>query len=455
MLPPEVNSGRMYAGAGSGPMVAAAAAWDGLAAELTSAATSYQATVSQLIDGPWVGPSSTSMAAAAAPYVSWMSSTAAQAEHTANQLRSAVAAYEAAFAATVPPPEIEVNRAMLASLVATNILGQNTPWIAALEAQYAQMWAQDAAAMYGYAGASAAATTLAPFTSPTPNSDPAAAGTQAGALAQATASATGTGTQSTLSQALSSVPNLLQNLASGASVDPITSLQNILTSPLGTAINRFGSDVGNVATEFSGFAFVASGFTPMFSPFFVPHVPPVFATTDLPAAPEGALATGLSAPASAGSGSAGLSAGVGEAASVGKLSVPPAWRTASPAVRLATETSPLPGAGMGGAPQAEAAGPGGFYGGIPPVGSLVNAPRGDQNRPRSGVRQKVIPELAREQGADEPVAARPAQRQRSVQTVASSLSGQERDELDQLRKELAELATERDAAARLIKEAMW
>ncbi len=139
MLPPEVNSGRMYAGAGSGPMVAAAAAWDGLAAELNSAATSYQATVSQLIDGPWVGPSSMSMAAAAAPYVSWMSTTAAQAEQTANQLRSAVAAYEAAFAATVPPPEIEVNRAMLASLVATNILGQNTPWIAALEAQYAQM----------------------------------------------------------------------------------------------------------------------------------------------------------------------------------------------------------------------------------------------------------------------------------------------------------------------------
>ena len=31
MLPPEVNSGRMYAGPGSGPMLAAAAAWDGLA----------------------------------------------------------------------------------------------------------------------------------------------------------------------------------------------------------------------------------------------------------------------------------------------------------------------------------------------------------------------------------------------------------------------------------------
>lgn len=31
VLPPEINSGRMFFGAGSGPMLAAAAAWDGLA----------------------------------------------------------------------------------------------------------------------------------------------------------------------------------------------------------------------------------------------------------------------------------------------------------------------------------------------------------------------------------------------------------------------------------------
>src|SRR5580693_8744293 len=158
VLPPEINSGRMYAGAGSGPLLAAAAAWNGLASELSSAATSYQSTVSELTGGAWLGPSSASMAAAAAPYVAWMNTTAAQAEQTASQLASAVAAYEAAFAATVPPPVIAANRALLASLVATNILGQNTPAIAATEAQYADMWAQDAAAMYGYAGASAAAT---------------------------------------------------------------------------------------------------------------------------------------------------------------------------------------------------------------------------------------------------------------------------------------------------------
>ena len=57
---------------------------------------------------------------------------------------------------TVPPPVIAANRTQLASLIATNVLGQNTPAIAANEAQYGEMWAQDAAAMYGYAANSAA-----------------------------------------------------------------------------------------------------------------------------------------------------------------------------------------------------------------------------------------------------------------------------------------------------------
>ena len=128
-------------------------------------------TLAELTGGAWLGPSSASMAAAAAPYVAWMNATAAQAEQTADQARAAAAAYEAAFSAHVPPPLIAANRALLMSLVATNIVGQNTPAIAATEAQYAEMWAQDATAMYGYAGASAAATTLTPLTPPTPNTD--------------------------------------------------------------------------------------------------------------------------------------------------------------------------------------------------------------------------------------------------------------------------------------------
>jgi PPE-repeat protein len=145
MLPPEVNSARMYSGAGSGTMLAAASAWNGLAAELRSTALSYGSVLSALTGEEWHGPASAAMAAAAAPYVAWMSTTAEQAEQTAGQAEAAAAAYEAAFTATVPPAAIAANRSQLMALIATNIVGQNTPAIAATEAQYAEMWAQDAA----------------------------------------------------------------------------------------------------------------------------------------------------------------------------------------------------------------------------------------------------------------------------------------------------------------------
>src|SRR6202034_2130948 len=189
-LPPEINSGRMYTGPGSGPMLAAAAAWNGLATELHSAATSYGSVISELSAGPWLGAASAAMTGAAGPYVAWMRSTATQAEQTAMQAKAAAPAYEVTSGAMVPPPVIEANRALLQALVATNLFGQNSPAIAATETLYAEMWAQDATAMYGYAGTSASATTLTPFT-PAPqttNGTSAAASTQA-AAAQATSTA--------------------------------------------------------------------------------------------------------------------------------------------------------------------------------------------------------------------------------------------------------------------------
>ncbi len=172
-FPPEINSGRMYAGPGAGSMLAAAGAWDGLAADLHSTAAAAGSVVSGLTGQSWQGASSTSMAAAVAPYLTWMSATATQLEQVANQARAAAAAYEAAFAMTVPPAVVAANRAQLMALIATNILGQNTPAIMATEAHYGEMWAQDAAAMYGYAASSAAASALTPFTPPKSTTNPA------------------------------------------------------------------------------------------------------------------------------------------------------------------------------------------------------------------------------------------------------------------------------------------
>ncbi|MDD7812652.1 PPE domain-containing protein [Mycobacterium sp. CSUR Q5927] len=171
-LPPEVNSALMYSGAGSGPIRAAASAWKTMAAELESAANSYRTVIAGLTDETWQGPAATAMAAAAAPYAAWMSTTAAQAGQAGTHANAAAAAYETAFAMTVPPAVIAANRTQLATLTATNLLGQNTAAIAANEALYAEMWAQDATAMYGYAGTAATATQLPTFTAPQHNSQP-------------------------------------------------------------------------------------------------------------------------------------------------------------------------------------------------------------------------------------------------------------------------------------------
>ncbi|WP_313865715.1 PPE family protein, partial [Mycobacterium sp.] len=197
-LPPEVNSARMYLGPGSGPLLAAAAAWSTLAAEMRSAATGYDSVIRELIGAGWYGPSSASMVAAAEPYRMWLNTTAAQAEQTGMQANAAATAFEAAFAMTVPPPVVAANRTLLANLVATNIFGQNTPAIAATEAEYAEMWAQDAAAMTGYATASNSAAQITPFTSPRTNTTPDAVAGQNEAVNQAASTAAGNG-QSLLS----------------------------------------------------------------------------------------------------------------------------------------------------------------------------------------------------------------------------------------------------------------
>jgi len=165
--PPEVNSARMHAGAGSDPTWGAVAGWDRLAAELHSAAASFGSVTSGLSGGPWQGPSSAAMGDAAAAYVAWLGTVAAQAEQAAAQARVTAVAFEAALAQTVHPTAVAANRARLVSLVGSNLFGRNAAAIAAIEAEYEQMWAQDVAAMVGYhASASLAAGQLMPWQRP-------------------------------------------------------------------------------------------------------------------------------------------------------------------------------------------------------------------------------------------------------------------------------------------------
>ena len=380
-LPPEINSGRMYSGAGPGPLLTAAATWDELADELTSTASSYQSVVEGL-GNSWQGPSSTSMAAAAAPYVAWMNATAAQAEETATQARAAVAAYEAAFAATVPPPVIVANRTLLMALIATNILGQNTPAIAATEAHYMQMWAQDAAAMYGYAGSASAATQLTPFTEPPQTTNPAAEPLQAAAVTQSTSTSTASNLGTELTQFIDSLPTALQNLANGLLQSPTTASGNLLSGlslPQLTSLSLppgLEADLTNWNTIFST---IASG------PYSLQGL------TSIPGGPflsfgqayawgqngQGAAAflagpkaiTGALAPLasevgmphlSAAFGGGPVSGSMGRAALVGSMSVPQGWTQAAPEIR--TLAAALPTNLAAATPEVAMANQGGMFG---------------------------------------------------------------------------------------------
>lgn len=160
LIPPEINSALMFSGAGSGPLLEAASAWDSLSADLESTATQYQTLITNLTTGPWLGPSAARMAAATAPYIAWLQGTAATAAQTGSQAQVAAAAYQSAYASMVPLPEIAANRALLAQLVANNFLGQNTGAIATTEANYLDMWIQDALVMDTYQMNSKAASAL-------------------------------------------------------------------------------------------------------------------------------------------------------------------------------------------------------------------------------------------------------------------------------------------------------
>jgi PPE-repeat protein len=381
LLPPEVNSGRMYSGPGPGPLLAASEAWDSLAAELGFAASGYGAALTELTSNSWVGPTSTAMTAAVTPYIDWLTSTGAQAEETANHARAAVAAYEAAFAMTVPPPAIAANRALLAALVATNFLGQNTPAIMMTEALYVEMWAQDAAAMYGYAGASSVAVQVTPFVEPPQTANPDGTSSQADAVAKAAAtpaSQAATVAQNAVSSApTTSAQTAATTAAANAAADPNTFngwLEQLYQNTAATypsggwGLGLTGGSSGNLntmrqvlqayfAVGLGNFGFgmgqqliTPSQATALFNPSaaggVLPAIPPIGGTAGVSGAPFTASS---------------VSAQMGEASTLGRLSVPAGWQGSTPA---AMEEAQLVNAARPVAPQAN-----GMLNGVPMAGN--------------------------------------------------------------------------------------
>jgi PPE-repeat protein len=331
ILPPEINSARIESGPGSGPLIAASAAWLSIADELASASTQMAASLDSLTSA-WAGSASAIMTAAVGRYNAWVMQTAEMASRTADSAMMAASAYETARGASVPLAAVLANRTQLASLVATNFLGINTPAIMATEAAYAEMWAQDVSAMVGYQAESAAATAQLQPAAPAPQ-------VTTGSLAQGVSQAAATTT----------LPTGLQSILS------------FLTSP-----NNFLTALGNPATpigfvEAQELALQSSGVWQSLSyPLILglqqqansiqseqAHAQEegnAIARQEQAGGLSNAPGAGLAAPETAAQ-----SATLGEARSVGSLSVPPSWDKSTQQVRLASAATPLEPAGrMGG-----------------------------------------------------------------------------------------------------------
>jgi PPE-repeat protein len=361
VLPPEINSGRIYSGPGSAPLLAAATAWDALASELQTTAASYASTISELTTS-WQGPSSEAASSAAAPYTAWLSSTATQAEQTASQAQAAAGAYEAAFAASIPPPVIAGNRAALALLVATNFLGQNTPAIAANEATYAEFWAQDAVAMYGYAGAATTASQLTPFTAAPATTNDTGQATQSASTAQSAAASSAdatTGIEAFLTQLNTDLTNFGTEISTlstqldsyfPASTTTLASLVSSLGLPTSVtnAITLFNQALTTGANTISTYAagpWSLVGVGSLIKNWYqmtisIPNlgvgiqgIGPLIHPTPITGALSPLLHSGLLSGSYGGAGNAGALASVGRAGTIGALSVPQNWASAVPAVR--------------------------------------------------------------------------------------------------------------------------
>jgi PPE-repeat protein len=393
-LTPEINSARMYTGPGASSLQAAASAWNGLAAELQSAAQGYETTITQLSSDEWTGSASAQMASAAQPYIAWLQETAAQAEQAATHAQAASAAYEQAFASTVAPPLIAANRAETAAATQANVFGQYTPLIAQLEAQYSEMWAQDSAAMYSYAGQSASAAQVTPFASPAATTNPAGTATQAAAVSQATGTSAATSSQTILQELTSSMPNSLQSLATPAAT-------TTTTTPLQTLYGLiFGTTV--LPTSLSA---LVTAYSPYASLFYNTEGLPYFSVGmgnfgvqmaksagmlggALPAAAAPAVpglgGLGAALGGGAGAGAHSVSAISGGAGAVGKLAVPASWVGGTPqaaphGVQLVSSVSAAP----------EAAGSGNLLGGMPLAGTRAGF--GNSFGPRYGFKPTVMP----------------------------------------------------------------
>jgi PPE-repeat protein len=391
LLPPEVNSAKIYTGPGAESLVAAAAAWSGLASELQASVAGHRSVIDALTSGPWTGPVSAKLVSSVSPFIAWLDLSAEEAAQAASQASAAANAYEAAFLASVPPPLIAANRALLAELVATNVLGQNTPAIGTAEAQYSEFWAQDSSAMYTYAGSAAAATQLADLPQPADVVDPGAWADQAIAVFKAQDQAIATNVGNVFAQINPRVSTVLKTLSdplngtaidqwlvANTPLDDVVALYGKYLSPYVNSLAALLQSTQTLGQNTSGWSGIGSLANTLSKP-----------AASAASAAQGAASAAGSAASGAGQAAAGaagnlggVAAGLGKAVPIGGLSAPASWTpwhaTTNPGVASAVSAAFETGSeGTNSFPMA------------PPFGQFVNGGYG-KNAPTYGFKPSVM-----------------------------------------------------------------
>jgi PPE-repeat protein len=345
-LPPEVISALIHSGPGAESLANAAAAWQQLSVNLEDAADNYASSLSSM-DESWYGPSSAAMFQSVTPYVTWLRTTAQQAQQTAAAAQSAAAAFSSVQASVVPTATVAANRMRLVQLLATNVYGRNLPAIAQTESDYQTMWANNAAAMSRYQAASEQATALPQLSSPSAVTNATGQAEQA-SVAPAASTAAATSGATTAQTTLSDLYAQLNN--SNAIFGPNSNLWNTIFSS-GFPVNLLSYLAQNQSAQaLQGVnSAVGQGLSEGENAF-------GGAAANLGGGAAGALGAlgqsggGLGALGAAGLGQINTSAALGAAVPMGNLSAPPGAAPLLANVQLASAATPLGAGGVPGMP---------------------------------------------------------------------------------------------------------
>jgi PPE-repeat protein len=232
--PPEVNYYTLTAGDLAASMTAASAGYQGLADTLSAEIGLLGANTTATAAVGWQGTGGTAMVVSASQLIEVLSLAVAWLQQASMEAAEMAAAHRTAHSTMVPGPVCDTNRTTQAALVASNVIGQNTPAIIALDTQYfGEFWPQNASIMAAYEAVITAA--LAALADPPPIAplapDPAA---PLAGVAQAAGQAAANGALHASTQTMTDTANAANPVGqAGGSVATAGEGMSAMATPLG------------------------------------------------------------------------------------------------------------------------------------------------------------------------------------------------------------------------------